>query len=298
MARGYVWSLLSFLPALQAAIRIKPDILVADHTNAFLLTLFLKVVRYPAKAVYRNHGAGFLIYRPRLARFALAHVDHVITVSQPEADALKQLTNRPVTLVPNCLPAHCLAPRKPQPIGALPQGPTIAYVGWLSRAKGIYDFMDLFKEIRKTIPCTQGIAIGRISLERGSTDSSEELLACMRASGVRYLGEMPRESLFRGVDFLLVSSSRESFGLTIIEAPFCGVIPIAYDSPGTHFLLDGVNECLIPNGKREQMAQAVLELWERPVRRSEIEKLLRERFLRDFGEDLIATKLIAAFQNS
>jgi glycosyltransferase involved in cell wall biosynthesis len=296
-AKGYLWSLVSCFAILKLAIRLKPDILVADHTNGLWLILFLKAIRFPAKAIYRNHGAEFLINRPRLARFVLGHVNQIVTVSQLEADALKRLTPRPVVLVPNCLPAHCLALSESQTMRKDPQGPTIAYIGELSKAKGIYTFMDIISEIRKDLPGVQGKAIGRISLERSSSDSRHDLLARMRAAGVNYLGEMPRESVFRDVDFLLVCSRRESFGLTSIEAPFSEVIPIAYNSPGTHFLLSSVNECLVENSKPEHMKEAVVGLWCRPERRSEICQHLRVRFLREFDPNLLATRLVATFLN-
>jgi glycosyltransferase involved in cell wall biosynthesis len=296
-ARGYLWSLMSCLAILRLAIRLKPDTVVADHTNSLWLILFLKVIRFPTKVIYRNHGAEFLIDRPLLARLVLRSIDQIVTVSEPEADALKRLTNRPVTLVPNCLPAHCLSACPFQEAREDVRGPRIAYVGTLSKTKGIYAFIDLITEIHKYLPSARGIAIGKIHLERNSKDSREDLVALMRAAGIVFMGEIPRERIFGEVDFLAVCSRRESFGLTIVEAPFADVIPIAYDSPGTRFLLDGVKECLVENGRLEQMREAVLSLWCRPERRSEIRQHLRARFLREFDPNLLATRLISTFLN-
>jgi glycosyltransferase involved in cell wall biosynthesis len=293
--RGYAWSLMSCLAILRLAIRLNPEIVVADHTNGLWLLLFLKAIHFPSKAVYRNHGVGFLIHRPFLTRFIHRCVDRIITVSQPEADVLRRLINRPVDLVPNCLPAHCLCMNPLPEVRKHPQGPRIAYVGWLNKAKGIYEFMRIIAEIRKDLPDAQGLAIGRVSLEHGSEDSRDDLLARMRAAGVDYLGELPRENIFREVDFLLVCSGRESFGLTVLEAPFFGTIPIAYDSPGTHFLLSSVSECIVENGKSEQMKEEVLRLWRDPAARSELCDRLRAQFLRQFDPNLLATRLIAGF---
>jgi glycosyltransferase involved in cell wall biosynthesis len=176
-----------------------------------------------------------------------------------------------------------------------PQSPTIAYVGWLNKTKGIYDFMKVIAEIRKDLPGAQGVAIGWVLLERDSKDSRDDLLALMHAAGVNFLGEVARENIFRGVDFLLVCSRRESFGLAALEAPFSGAIPIAYDSPGIHSLLGGASECLVENGKSEQMKEAVLRFWRRPEKRSETCELLRKQFLRQFDPNLVATRLVAAF---
>jgi glycosyltransferase involved in cell wall biosynthesis len=296
--RGYVWSLLSCFSILRLAFRLKPDMVVADHTNGLWLVLFLKAIRFPTAATYRNHGVEFLVGRPRLARLISRCVDQIVTVSQPEADALQRLTNHAVNLVPNCLPAHCLAQGPLRAMRKDPESPTVAYVGWLNKAKGIYAFLDLVAEIRKDLPSAQGIAIGRISLERDSKVSREELLERMREAGIKYLGEVPRERIFREVDFLLVCSRRESFGLTALEAPFFDVTPIAYDSPGTHFLLGSVPECLIDNGEIEQMKDTVVRLWRRPNKRSELCGTLRTRFQRQFDPNLVAANLIAVFANN
>ena len=294
-ARGYLWSLMSCFAIFRLAIRLKPDIVVADHTNSLWLILFLKVIRFRAKTIYRNHGVEFLTDRPHLARLVLRSVAQIVTVSEPEADALKRLTSRPVTLVPNFLPAHCLSPCPSQDARKHVLGPRIAYVGWLSKAKGIYAFIDLITEIRKDLPSAQGIAIGKIFLEPNSKDSPEDIVALMLAAGIVFMGEIPRERIFSEVDFLAVCSRRESFGLTVVEAPFSDVIPIAYDSPGTRFLLGGINGCLVENGKLEQMKEAILNLWCRPERRSEICQHLRAQFRREFDPNLLATRLIATF---
>jgi glycosyltransferase involved in cell wall biosynthesis len=297
-ARGYLWSLIASLAILRLVIRLTPDIVVADHTNGLWLILFLRVIHFPIKAIYRSHGVEFLTDRPYLARFVSRRVDHIVAVSQPEADALKRLTSRPVAVVPNCLPGHCLSPGPFQKLRKDTRSPRIAYVGWLNEAKGIYAFIDIIAEIRKELPGAQGIAVGQIRLERSSKYSRDDLLALMRAAGILYLGEFPRETIFRDVDFLIVSSRRESFGLTALEAPFSDVIPIAYDSPGTHFLLSGVTGCLVENDNIEQMKNTVLQLWRNPRQRSDICKHLRMQFLRRFDPNLLATRLIAAFLGS
>lgn len=291
-ARGYIWSLLSCFAIVRLAIRIKPDVVVADHTNSLWLLIFLRAIHFPVKVVYRNHGVEFLINRPRLARFVLSCVDDIVTVSQPEADAVERLTKRPVAYVPNCLPAHCLTPYPFQKAQRDPNSPVIAYVGWLNKSKGIYDFIDIIADIRRDIPGAQGLAIGRISPEHGSKKNREDLLDLMRTAGVQYLGQIPRIKIFRQIDFLLVCSRRESFGLTTLEAPFYGVIPVAYDSPGTHFLLGSVSECLVENGKRDKMKEAILRLWRDPNKRLERCEYLRTEFRRHFDPTQLATKLV------
>jgi hypothetical protein len=67
-ARGYLWSLMALVPILRLVMRLSPDIVVADDPNGLWLILRLKVLHFPIKAIYRNHGVEFLTDRPHLAR--------------------------------------------------------------------------------------------------------------------------------------------------------------------------------------------------------------------------------------
>ena len=293
--RGYVWSLYSVFATIRLALQLRPQVVVADHTNGLWLILVLKALHLCKTAIYRNHGVGFLTGRPLLAKLVSRGVDLIITVSQPELDALNDLTSRPATLIPNCLPIHCLAPTQFRRLPEDPDSPRIAYVGWLSKEKGIYAFIELMGKIREEIPNAQGIAIGQILLERTSSDSEADLLCRMRLAGISHLGQMAREQIFREVDILVVCSRRESFGLTAMEAPFFDVTPIAYDSPGTRFLLGKTPECLVENENIGKMKEAVVALWRSPEQRLAICNLLRAEFCGEFDPNFVATRLMDSF---
>ncbi len=292
--KGYVWSLLACFGMLRIARRLKPSVIVADHTNGLWLLLFLKAIRFPFRAIHRNHGTEFLILHPRLAKLLLSGVDQTITDSRPEAEGLAAVTGGPVTSIPNCLPAHCLLPleqirKSPED----PHAPRLAYVGWLTEAKGIYAFIEVMREIRKEIPGAQGFAMGKVHSDHTSKEDEETLLSLMSSAGVVYKGQVPRDEIFRDVDILLVCSRRESFGLTMAEAPFFGVLPIAFDSPGSSYLLSGVEGCLIENGNTLAMKNAVIAFWPDPARREEICRRLRDRFLDQFDPKTLADDLLA-----
>jgi glycosyltransferase involved in cell wall biosynthesis len=283
---------------LKLVARLKPHSVVADHTNGLWLALILKATRFPLKVIYRQHGCEFLTKQPHLARLVLQRVDEIITVSEPEADALRRLTDRFVSVVPNCLPAHCLHACPVNEVDKDSQGPRIAHIGVLSKDKGIFAFIKLISAIREGHREVQAVAVGRILLDCASGYSEDDLLSEMDGAGIIYPGEVAREIVFQHVDLLVVCSRRESFGLTMLEAPFHGVTPVAFDSPGARFLLGDVTECLVENGNLEQMKEAVLRLWHNPHQRSVICKHLRTRFLRQLDPNLIATNLLATIERS
>lgn len=290
--KGYVWSLLACAPLVRLFHSLGPSVILADHTNGLWLVLLLRGLRLRFRAVYRNHGVGYLANRERLARLIANGVDTTITVAQTELETFNGLTGNPALarFVPNCLPAHCLSDRwRSRPMNTS-GGPRIAYVGWLSEAKGIYKFITLMGRIREQLPLARGIAMGRILPE----ERSKDLPGLMKAASIDYLGAVQRDLIFEDVDILVVCSRRESFGLTTIEAPFFNVVPIAFDSPGTRFLLSNEPECLVAGEDLDKMLSSILFLWDNPDRRSTICKALRESYKTNFHPDRLSIELMNA----
>lgn len=109
----------------------------------------------------------------------------------------------------------------------------------------------------------------------------------------RYEGETPRQDVFDDLTFLLVTSRRESFSLSILEAPFHGVLPIAFDSVGPRSLLGPIApELLIPWADTDEMAWRVLQLWKDVEQRYVIIRTLRSSFEGRFNPVKIADEFL------
>ena len=281
---GYIWSLKSFLPLLRLARKIRPTVVVADHTNGLWLIMILRFLRFPAKIVYRNHGVEFLLQRPWLARLVSRFTDVIVTDSRPEADSLAEVTLRKIETVSNCIPDYCLR-AKPLPVGDVqPSGPVIAHVGWLTPAKGINDFARLVRQIRASVPGLRGIAMGGVH-------GNDSILQQLSDAGIECKGAVRRDRIFEGIDFLAVCSRRESFGLTLLEAPFYDVLPVAFESPGTRFILGEGSPLLVPLGQVDRMEATILRFWEAPREKALLCAQLRETFLQRFDPRIISQQL-------
>jgi glycosyltransferase involved in cell wall biosynthesis len=111
-------------------------------------------------------------------------------------------------------------------------------------------------------------------------------------------GETSRSHVFDDLMFLAVSSRRESFGLTILEAPFYNVLPVAFDSVGPRFLLkDVAPELLVPCGDTSAMAARLLMLFKSPARRSVLLSQLRRSFQERFSPQIVATNFVSVIEN-
>ena len=96
---------------------------------------------------------------------------------------------------------------------------------------------------------------------------------------VHFLGE--RDDIFRvlaGIDVLLVPSTEEPFGRTVIEAMAMGVPVIATDAGGpAEIIRDGVDGLVLPPDATERWAEAASSLARR-ARSSESRDYAVERF--------------------
>lgn len=79
----------------------------------------------------------------------------------------------------------------------------------------------------------------------------------------------------RTSSFMLLTSSREGFGLVLVEAMAAGSIPISYDIPygPSDIIRDGVDGFLLPDGDIEALAAKIVEV--ATTRRGRLRKLRR-----------------------
>lgn len=294
--RGIVWSAFSLVPAAKAILRLKPGVVVVDNTNGLRVMAALRHLGYSGFLVYRNHGAEYLQGRPRVARCLLKCCDVVVTVCPGEADILSALTNKQVVVVPNCIPQAALLRERSEPST---DGLNVGYVGEVTRDKGIFEFLDVLKRVGDAVPSARGTVRGTVLSSRYLGESVAALHDRITATNRCSLeGETPRSHVFDDLMFLAVCSRRESFGLTILEAPFYNVIPVAFDNVGPRFLLNSVApELLVRCGDTSAMAARILMLWQSPVRRSFLLRQLRRSFRERFSPQSVATNFLSVMEN-
>jgi glycosyltransferase involved in cell wall biosynthesis len=294
-SRGHVWVALSVVPAIRHIERIRPSAVIVDHTNGLRIMNILKSLGYAGPIIYRNHGAEFLQRRPRRSRRMLSCCSSIITVCESEAKTISALTAAPVEVIPNCVPAHALRGNAPPKVTNL----NIGYIGWVSEDKGIFAFMEAVKKIVREAPAAKGIIRGSIvSSTAGQQEGRVIRDAIANRKFCSYEGETSRQNVFDDLMFLVVTSRRESFSLSILEAPFHGVLPIAFDTIGPHSLLGPVApELLVPWSDADGVTERVLELWKDVERRQAVIERLRSSFQGRFNPAKIADKFLRVFEN-
>lgn len=137
------------------------------------------------------------------------------------------VATRPSTVV-----WHAFNPAVFYPTPARPMRPiTIGYVGRLERPKGLEQVLGLMRDLQgQPVRCiVAGSGTLRALVEHAVSQGQVEYRGTLKGSALA--------GIYREMDFLLLPSIRtagweEAFGMVVIEAMACGVIPLVTDHSG------------------------------------------------------------------
>ncbi|MFF0485554.1 glycosyltransferase family 4 protein [Streptomyces sp. NPDC004435] len=200
----------------------------------------------------------------RRLRRDIAHeyalLDLVTTVTEADARAYRRLglpAAVRVESVPNSVPTATVPP-------ADPSARVVVAAGRLTRVKRFDVLVDAFAELAADHP-DWSLRI------YGSGDAVQDLRGALarrieaRGLGgqVRLMGQVhPMEPEWAKGSIAAVTSEREAFGMTIVEAMRCGLPVVAADCPHgpREIVEDGVDGRLVPVGDPAAVARALREL--------------------------------------
>lgn len=169
---------------------------------------------------------------------------HCITAVSPSAaEYVQQLTDMPVTFVPNGID---LKKYKPKPSSKVAT-PTIFYIGRLEKRKGVKYLLQAFAVLQKMMPEVQLLIAG----DGPDREKLEELRDELELRNVEFLGFVSDTEKIRLMQSSTVFCSPalygESFGIVLLEAMACGTPVVAGDNPGYTGVLQGRGELSLVN---------------------------------------------------
>lgn len=149
----------------------------------------------------------------------------------------------------------------------LPSGPcTFLFVGRLLREKGIHEFVEAARNVRKHLPTARFIVVGGRDTNPSALTDAE--LDHWRGEGiVEFRGSIsdPRDA-FAECHIFVLPSFREGTPRTNLEAMATGRAIITTDVPGCRQTVrDGVNGILVPPADPIALAQAMIRLGTDPA---------------------------------
>jgi glycosyltransferase involved in cell wall biosynthesis len=210
-------------------------------------------------------------------------------VSESTAEDLIARGIRPdlITVIPNGVD---LGFYHPDPAEPKYEEPTLLYLGRLKRYKRVDLNLRALARLR-----AQGVMARLIIAGQG--DAAEGLARLRDELGLTNLVEMPgfvseeeKRRYFRRAWVHLLTSPKEGWGITNLEAAACGTPTIASDSPGLRdSVVDGVTGFLVPHGDLDALTAQLRRLIEDPELRSRLGVQARD-FAEKFSWDLAADR--------
>ncbi len=150
---------------------------------------------------------------------------------------------------------------RPHPSVSRYDAPTLLYLGRLKKYKGVDLILRAFPEVLASFPEARlliggkgnyGGPLAELAAKLGISDS------------VDFLGFVPDDdkvSLFRRSWVHVLTSPKEGWGITNMEAAACGTPTVASDSPGLReSVIDGRTGLLVPHGDVDALSAALLRL--------------------------------------
>jgi glycosyltransferase involved in cell wall biosynthesis len=205
----------------------------------------------------------FGVFVARLFRVPLM----VVSPSTRDEMISRRFPAERIEIVYNCVDQET---HRPDP-AARSTTPLIGYFGRLKRYKSVDHLLRAFAIVRQHTPGARLVIIGegdhRPELERLASDLG--IAAAVEFTG--YVDEQRKVALLRAMWFLANPSSKEGWGLTVIEANACGTPVVASDVPGLRDAIrDGQTGILYPYGDVDALASAMIRLLDGPSLRAEL----------------------------
>lgn len=158
----------------------------------------------------------------------------------------------------------------------------IGTVGHITRQKGYHVLIAAIPQILRAHPAAKFLFVGRGLLRERLEKQASELGVAprIRFAGIRR--DVP--AVLNCFDVFVLPSLWEGFGTAIIEAMACGVPVVASRVGGIPEIIeDGSTGLLVPPGRAELLAEAVIRLLDKPRKARELARRGRTSVTERFG---------------
>ncbi len=237
---------------------VKTPILALAH-HLFGRTIFLEASPPVALYVFLSEFLIPLVYRN--TKF--------VVVSNSTRDDMVKRGLRPgnISIVYNAVDHSKYKPsgqaRSPEPL--------IGYVGRIKRYKRVDILLKAMKIVKESVP---GVRL-RVAGSGDHLDALKDLAGRLgladRVDFMGFVTEQQKIDMLRQVHVVANPSSKEGWGVTVIEANACGTPVVASNVPGLRdAILDGETGLLVPYGDVEALGRKLVEVLENDALRESL----------------------------
>lgn len=234
-------------------------------------------------------------------RHAIDRSHHVTAVSQFLADQTREVfgTEREIEVIYNFVDSERFRPIDNPALRAefaREDEALLIHVSNFRPVKRVNDVIDTFAGVASELPA-------RLLMVGDGPDRAPALERAARlgiADRVTFLGSFPDIETVLGLsDLFLLPSSKESFGLSALEAMSCEVPVVAARAGGIPEVVEqGVSGLLAEVGDTDGLTQAALDILKDRQVRVEMGRVAREEAIRRFHPQSIVPQYLAAYRRT
>ena len=216
----------------------------------------------------------------------------IVAVSRSTADDLQQrgFNANLIEVIPNGVDLGFYAPAATHAKAATP---LVLYLGRLKRYKRVDLIIRAFARIWPAHRQARLIIAGQGDARPGLEELAKELGVSDAVTFAGFVTEEQKRDFFRAAWVHMLTSSKEGWGITNIEAAACGTPTIASDAPGLRdSVTHGVTGFLVPHGDVTALATRLQEVIDNPELRSQLSQQALS-FAQRFAWDATAERMEA-----
>lgn len=182
----------------------------------------------------------------------------------------------------------------------------ILFVGFFSQEKGPEVLFDAWLRMRESVPPSGLLFVGEVDAQYHEVDKSIAIRIRERAAAlglerlVCFTGAMPDvTTAYRAADVFAMPSSREAFGMVLVEAMASGLPVVAsrIERVTDEIVADGITGYLVPPGDAEALAIALVNLLRDPGGAQRLASQAREAVVSRYGLDVARERWIEAYDS-
>lgn len=262
----------------------------ASYNSFKRSALFISLANFfKRKVVIHIHGGGFKEYYEKSTSFVhknLLKCDTIIALTEYWKEYFNGLGFENVVIVPNIVDFPVIK-EKINNDGKI----HILYLGLLTKAKGIYDLLDVINEHKTEFD-------GKITLHIGGNGESTTILNIIKEQGlsniVKFEGWVSGDKkveLLNNADIFILPSYTEGLPISILEAMSYKLLVISTPVGGIPEVIeDGKNGILFTPGDKEALYQAIEKLHTDKIQRKSMGELSYSK-VQSYFPDNVSEKL-------
>ena len=227
----------------------KPILALAHHL--FAHTIFLETILPFALYVYLGEMLIPVVYRN--TRFV------VVSESTRKDFIARGIPEQNITVIHNAVDHDVYTPD----FAAKSPVPLVGYIGRIKRYKRLDILLKAFKEVAVRVPRARM----KIAGSGDYLPRLKKLASCLgiddRIEFLGFVNDSAKVAMLREAHVVVNPSSKEGWGVTVIEANACGTPVIASDVPGLRdAVVDGKTGFLVPYGDVKAFAERIVRVLE------------------------------------